>query len=274
MISDKLSERLGQPVVIINRPGANSEIGYRDVAAARPDGYTMVLTVPSLVSNTFYLRGSLDPGQLTPVAYLAEGPYILLASGKFGATSIADVVDKIKASPGNVSCALTGGVGSIGCEMLEALTKTKLLKVAYTGSNPGTLAVMAGDVDLAFNFSITAQIGAQMGVQAEQVRPIATTAPKRGGPPFPDLPAMNEVIPGFELAGWHGVMVPDGTPKDIVARLNQEINAVLKMPDIKEKLAKGGLEPVGGTPEDFAVRLDKVRTTFGKVLAENGTKAE
>jgi tripartite-type tricarboxylate transporter receptor subunit TctC len=180
------------------------------------------------------------------------------------------VVSKIKADPGNVSCAMTGGVGSIGCEMLEAMTRTKLLKVAYTGSNPGTLAVIQGDVDLAFNFSITAQTGAQ----ADQARPVATTAPKRGGPPFPQLPAMNEVMPGFELAGWHGVMVPNGTPRDIVTRLNQDINAVLKMPDIKEKLEKGGLEPIGGTPEDFAARLGRVRTTFGKVFAENGIKPQ
>ena len=268
IVADKLSKRLGQQVVVVNKPGAASEIGYKEAATAAPDGYTMVLTVPSVVTNTFYFKNTLDPKRLTPVIYLAEGPYILLASSKFEAKSVADVVKQIKAHPGNVSCALTGGVGSIGCEMLQSMTKTPLLKVAYRGSHPGTFAVMQGQINLVFSFSISAKSAAH----SDKLRAIATTAPKAGMPPMPELPAMNETLPGFVLAGWDGVMVPNGTPPAIVARLNKEMNAVLNMPDVKARLEKGGLQTVGGTPEEFAKRLENVQTTFGKVLAETGVK--
>jgi tripartite-type tricarboxylate transporter receptor subunit TctC len=270
IVAEKLSQRLGQQVVIINRAGANSEVGYKDTANAKPDGYTMVLTVPSVVTNTFYFKDSLDPKQLTPVIYLADGPYVLLASNKLGAKSIDDVIKKIKDNPGSVSCGLTGGVGSIGCEMLEAKTKTKLLKIPYKGSAPGNLAVMQGEIDLVFNFSITSQTV----VASNRASAIGTTAPKRGSQPFPDLPTLNEALPGFELAGWDGVMVPNGTPPDIVKRLNAEINAVLQLPDVQKTLTDGGLQTVGGTPEDFAKRIDDAQKTFGSVLTETGVKPE
>lgn len=268
IVADKLSKRLGQQVVVVNKPGAASEIGYQEAATAAPDGYTMVLTVPSVVTNTFYFKNALNPKRLTPVIYLAEGPYILLASAKFPVKSVEDVVKQIKAHPGNVSCALTGGVGSIGCEMLQALTKTPLLKVSYRGSHPGTFAVMQGQINLVFSFSISAKSAAQ----SDKLRAIATTAAKRGMPPLPELPAMNEVLPGFEMAGWDGVMVPNGTPHEIVMRLNKEMNDILNMPDVKARLEKGGLRTVGGTPEAFAKRLHNVQSTFGKVLAETGVK--
>ena len=270
LIGEKLSQRLGQQVVIVNKPGAASEIGYKDVANAAPDGYAMILTVPSIVTNKFYIKDSLGPNKLTPVIYLAEGPYVLLGSNKFGAKTMDDVIKKIKANPGNVSCALTGGSGSIACEMLEVMSKTKLLKVPYRGSNPGTLAVMQGEVDLVFNFAIASK----SAVDSNKVIAIATTATKRGAQPFPELPTVSESLPDYELLGWDGVHVPNGTPPDIVKRLNQEINAILQMPDIREKLAKGGLQTVGGTPEDFKRRIEKVDTTIGKVLTEAGVKPQ
>lgn len=270
IIGDKLSQRLGQPVVIVNKPGANSEIGYGFVANAQPDGYTIILSVPSIVTNTFYFKESLGPKKLTPVIYLAEGPYVLLASDKFGAKTLQDVVKKIKDSPGSVSCGLTGGAGSIGCEMLEVMTGSKLLKVPYRGSNPGTLAVIQGEVDLVFNFAIAAQ----STVDSKKVTAVATTSTKRGSQPFPDAPTISEVLPAYELLGWDGVHVPNGTPREIVMRLNQEINAILQMPEVRAKLAEGGLESVGGTPEEFARRIEKVETTIGKVLIEAGVKPE
>jgi tripartite-type tricarboxylate transporter receptor subunit TctC len=270
IVAEKLGQRLGQQVVIINRPGANSEIGYKDVANAKPDGYTMVFTVPSVVTNTFYFKDSLDPKKLTPVIYLADGPYVLLASSKSGAKTIDDVVKQIKDNPGKVSCGLTGGVGSIGCEMLEAKTKTKILKIPYKGSAPGNLAVEQGEIDLVFNFSITSKTV----VASNRAVAIGTTAPKRGSQPFPELPALNEAMPGFEMAGWDGVMVPNGTPPDVIKRLNTEINAVLQLPDVQKILTDGGLQTVGGTPEDFARRIDDAQKIFGSVLTETGVKPE
>jgi tripartite-type tricarboxylate transporter receptor subunit TctC len=118
-----------------------------------------------------------------------------------------------------------------------------------------------------FSFSIAAQSAAQ----SDRIRALATTAPTRGGLPMPNLPAVAEFIPGFELAGWDGVMVPNGTPPDVVARLNREINAVLALPEVRADLEKGGLATVGGTPDEFAKRLQAVQATFKSVLAPRGS---
>jgi tripartite-type tricarboxylate transporter receptor subunit TctC len=265
LVGDKLGQKLGQPVVIINRPGADSEIGYRAAARATPDGYTMVLTVPSVVTNPLYSKTALDPSRLTPVIYLAEGPFILLASAAVPARTMPELLAHMKANPGKVSCAMSGGVGSIGCSMLRATAKAELLEVPFRGSNPAMLAVMGGQVDLMFSFAIAAQSAAQ----SDHIRALATTAPKPG-PPMPALPAMAEFIPGFELLGWDGVMVPNGTPPEIVARLNRAINDVLARTDVRAELAKGGLVTVGGTPEEFGRRLQTVQETFRHALAATG----
>jgi tripartite-type tricarboxylate transporter receptor subunit TctC len=266
IIGHQLKNRLGQPIVVVNRPGANADIGYKAAAAAAPDGHTILLTVPSLMTNPFYLKASIDPDRLAPVIYLAEGSYVLLASSKFPANTVGEMMERVRSKPQGVSCGLTGGVGSIGCEMLQVRAKTELLKVPFRGSEPGTMAVMAGDVDLVFNFSITAQAPVDSGL----VKALATTGLKRGSLPFPQLPTVAETIPDFELLGWDGVMVPRGTPPDIVMRINREMNAVLGEPDVQKMLREGGLEAVGGTPEEFAARLNAVKATFGRVLTEAG----
>lgn len=266
LVADKLKDRLGQPIVIVNWAGANADIGYKAAAAAAPDGYTLVLTVPSLVTNPFQLKAAMDPSQLAPVIYLAEGPYVLLASKKFPSNTVRDLVAKIRSAPESVSCGMTGGMGSLACETLESRVKGKLLKVPYRGVEPATVAVMAGDIDLVFSFSISAKRPMDSG----HVNALATTALKRGSLPFPELPTISETLPGFEILGWSGVSVPSGTPPEIIEHLNQEMNAVLRLPDISARLRTDGLEPIGGSPQDFADRLQAVKAQFGKVLREAG----
>jgi tripartite-type tricarboxylate transporter receptor subunit TctC len=266
LLAEKLKDRLGQPIVIVNRGGANADIGFKAAAAAAPDGHTIVLTVASLVTNPFQLKSALEPSRLTPVIYLAEGPYVLLASEKFPATTIQDAVKRIQSKPKAVSCGMTGGIGSLACQTLQSFAKSELLQVPYRGVEPASVALMAGDIDLVFSFGITASRPLESG----KVKALATTALKRGSQPFPDLPTVSEALPGFEVLGWSAVSVPAGTPPDIVARINREMNAVLKLPEISARLNKSGLTPVGGTPEDFARRLKVVESVFGKVLKESG----
>jgi tripartite-type tricarboxylate transporter receptor subunit TctC len=266
LLADKLKDRLGQPIVIVNRGGANADIGYKAAAAAAPDGHTIVLTVPSLVTNPFQLKTALEPNRLAPVVYLAEGPYVLLASEKFSAATIEDTVARVRSKPKAVSCGMTGGMGSLSCQMLQAYAKSDLLQVPYRGVEPAMVAVMAGDIDLVFSFGITATRPLNSG----RVKALASTALKRGSPPFPKLPTVSEVLPNFEILGWSAVAVPAGTPADIVARLNREMNAVLKLPEISARLRADGLTPVGGTPEEFARRLKLAETVYGKVLKDSG----
>lgn len=268
LVADRLEDRLGQPVVVVNRPGASSDIGYKAAAAAPPDGYTIVLTVPSLVTNPLQRKTALDPARLAPVVYLAEGPYVLLARKTFVPGTMAEVVAALRAKPGVVSCAMTGGSGSLACQMLQYFAKAKMLLVPYRGVRPATTALMADEIDLLFSFSISAKAPVDSG----RAKAVATTAPKRGALPFPELPTIGETLPGFEMLGWSAVSIAAGTPPDIIARLNREMNAVLKEPGVSKELEKVGLRPVGGTPGDFARRLDVVRQTFGKVLEASGVK--
>ena len=262
--AEKLKDRFGQPIVIVNRGGASADIGFKAAAAAAPDGHTIVLTVASLVTNPFQRKAALEPNRLAPVIYLAEGPYVLLASEKFPAATIQDAVKRIQSKPKAVSCGMTGGIGSLACQTLQSYAKSELLQVPYRGVEPATVAIMAGDIDLVFSFGITATRPLKSG----RVKALATTALKRGSPPFPKLPTISEVLPNFEILGWSGVSVPAGTPAAIVARINRELNEVLKLPEISSRLKTSGLTPVGGAPEDFARRLKVVETVFGKVLEE------
>lgn len=266
LVAEKLKDRLGQPILIVNRAGANGDIGYKAAAAAAPDGHTIVLTVPALVTNPFQLKAALDPSRLAPVIYMADGPYVMLASQKFPATTIQEAVARIQAKSGAVSCGMTGGTGSVACQALQVFAKSKVLEVPYRGVEPATVAIMAGDIDLVFSFSITAA----RPIDSGRVKALATTALKRGSLPFPELPTISEVLPGFEILGWSGVAVPAGTPADIVARLNREMNAVLQMPDVSARLKAGGLRPVGGTSEDFARQLKIAEEVQGKVLKDSG----
>ncbi|MBX9775605.1 MAG: tripartite tricarboxylate transporter substrate binding protein [Xanthobacteraceae bacterium] len=266
LVAEKLKDRLGQPIVIVNRAGANGDIGYKAAAAATPDGHTIVLTVPALVTNPFQLKAALDPSRLAPVIYLADGPYVMLASQKFPATTIQEAIARIQAKPGSVSCGMTGGTGSVACQALQVFAKSKMLEVPYRGVEPATVAIMAGDIDTVFSFSITAA----RPIDSGRVKALATTALKRGSLPFPELPAISEVLPGFEILGWSGVAVPAGTPGDVVARLNREMNAVLQMSDVSARLKAGGLNPVGGTSEDFVRQLKVAEEVQGKVLKASG----
>ena len=266
LVAEKLKDRLGQPIVIVNRGGANGDIGYRAAAAAAPDGHTIVLTVPSIVTNPFQLKAALEPARLAPVVYLADGPYVLLASHKFPATTILDAIARIRSKPGAVSCGMTGGMGSLACQTLQSFAKGDLLQVPYRGIDPATIAIMAGDIDLVFSFSISATRPLKSG----RVRALATTALKRGSLPFPDLPTISEALPGFEISrlergfgsgrNANGHRRPSQPRNECGARAARDQFAA----------QTGGLSPVGGSPQDFAERLKIAEAVFGKVLMDAG----
>ena len=266
VVAEKLGPQLGQPVVVINRPGANGDIAAEAVAASAPDGQTLFLTVPSLVTNAFYFKSSVDPARLAPVIQMTAGAYLLLSSAKFTGRSIGEIIQMVRAKPGSVTCAATGGQGTIACEMLKYHAKADMLLVPYKGSAPALTAAMAGEIDLLFNFSNTAD--AQ--VRAGRVRAIATTAAKRGGMPLPELPAIAETLQDFEVLGWHGVSVARATPRELILRINREFNQAIANPDVRAKFAEGGLDAVGGSPEVMETRLRAEHNRYGAVLKAAG----
>jgi len=169
-----------------------------------------------------------------------------------------------------VSCASSGALPQVGCEMLRVHAGAEMIMVQYKGNAPALNALMGGEVNLLFDVVNVAQGQVKSG----RVRAIASTNPKRGIGPFGELPVLAETIPDFELVTWHGVMVTAATPRDVVLRLNREIQAVLGEPDIRRRFADGGLDITGGTPEEFAAILKRDYAKFGKILMAAGIKPE
>jgi tripartite-type tricarboxylate transporter receptor subunit TctC len=269
--SSKLAERTGQPNVVENRGGAGGNVGHEAAAKAAPDGYTVLFVVPAVITNPFYLKASIDPfKELKPVIHLDSAWMVLLSAPSFPAATVAEVIAQARAKAGGVSCAASGALPQVGCEMLRSHAGTEMLMVQYKGNAPALNAVMGGEVNLIFDLVNTSQ----GQVKAGRVRAIATTSAKRTSGPLGDLPTVSETIPDFELVTWHGVMVPAATPKDVVHKLNREIQWVLEQPDVRKRFADGGLDITGGSPEAFDALLKRDYARYGKILVGAGVKPE
>ena len=271
IVSTKLAERTGQPAVVENRGGAGGNVGHEAAAKSPPDGYTIVFVVPAVVTNPYFLKASIDPfKELAPVIHLDSAWMVLLANPGFPASTVAEVIAHARAKSGGVSCAASGALPQVGCEMLRSYARADMIMVQYKGNAPALNAVMGGEVNLLFDLVNTSQ----GQVKAGRVRAIATTSAKRTSGPLGGLPTVSETIPDFELVTWHGVMVPAATPKDIVEKLNREIQWVLEQPDIRKRFADGGLEITGGTPEAFEAILRRDYEKYGKILTAAGVRPE
>ena len=271
LLSSKLAERTGQPGIVENRGGAGGNVGHEAAAKAPADGYTVLFVVPAIVTNPFYLKASIDPfKELAPVIHLDSAWMLLLANPAFPAGSVAEVIAQARAKPGAVSCAASGALPQVGCEMLRSYAGADMIMVQYKGNAPALNAVMGGEVNLIFDLVNTSQ----GQVKAGRVRAIATTSAKRTSGPLGDLPTVSETIPDFELVTWHGVMVPAATPRDVVEKLNREIQWVLDQPDIRQRFADGGLDITGGSPAAFEALLRRDYAKYGKILTAAGVRPE
>jgi tripartite-type tricarboxylate transporter receptor subunit TctC len=271
IVSSKLAEHTGQPNVVENRGGAGGNVGHEAAAKAPADGSTVLFVVPAIITNPYYLKASIDPfKELAPVIHLDSAWMVLLSNPAFPASTVAEVIAQARARPGAVSCAASGALPQVGCEMLRAYAGADMIMVQYKGNAPALNAVMGGEVNLIFDLVNTSQ----GPVKAGRVRAIGTTSAKRGAGPLGDLPTLAETIPDFELVTWHGVMVPAATPRDIVQKLNRDIQWVLAQPDVARRFADGGLEISGGSPEAFEALLKRDYAKYGKILTGAGVKPE
>jgi tripartite-type tricarboxylate transporter receptor subunit TctC len=271
IVSAKLAERTGQPGVVENRGGAGGNVGHEAAAKAAPDGTTVLFVVPAIITNPFFLKASIDPfKELAPVIHLDIASMVLLANPAFPARTVTEVIALARARPGGVSCAASGALPQVGCEMLRSYAGSEMLMVQYKGNAPALNAVIGGEVNLLFDLVNTSQ----GQVKAGRVRAIASTNARRGIGPFGELAVIAETIPDFELVTWHGVMVPAATPPEIVQKLNREIQWVLDQPDIRRRFADGGLDIAGGTPEAFEAILKRDYAKYGRILVAAGIKPE
>lgn len=275
LIGQKLAETLGQPVVIENRAGAAGNIGTEVAAKAPPDGYTLVTgnnaTFGANVS--LYKRLGFDPVKdFTPIVLAATQPNILVVHPSLPVTNVKELIALAKARPGqlNYSGSGMGAAAHLSAELFKSMTATNIVHIPYKSAAPALTDLMAGETQLMFATSLSVI----QHIKANRVRALGVTTAKRSRF-LPELPTIAEAgVPGFEASTWHGVLVPAGTPGAIVERLNMEINRMLQLADVRERLAAMGAEVVGGSAKEFADHIQREIPKWAKVVKAIGVQLE
>jgi tripartite-type tricarboxylate transporter receptor subunit TctC len=274
IMGDWLGTRLGQPVIVENKPGAASNIATEALINAPPDGYTIGSVTSANAINATVNKRTLQFDylkQLTPVSGMSQGPSVLVVNPSIPANNIAELIAYAKANPGKINFG-SPGVGSTGhlaAELFKAMAGVDLVHVPYRGAAPAMTDLIAGHVQVVFD----SMVSVLPHVQAGRVRALAVTSKARS-PLLPDLPTIAETLPGYQAIIWFGVGVPRGTPPEIVARLNREINAGLASAEIKEKYLKLGTTPMVMTPEEFWTFSQSETDKWQQVIERAGIKVD
>jgi tripartite-type tricarboxylate transporter receptor subunit TctC len=273
VVAQKLNDAWGQPVIIDNRPGGGSTIGIEVVVRAAPDGYTLLTTSGGIAINGSLYKLSFNPlTDLTPVALLAQMPYLLASNPSLPVKTVKDVIALARAQPGKLVFSSSGaGTSShLTMEMFKSAAKIDMLHVPYKGGNPAVTAVMTGEAQLTFNV-IT---GTLQHVKSGKLRALAVSSAKRAEV-APEIPTVAESgVPGFEVIAWYNMFAPAHTPRPIVNRLNAEINRILQQPDVRERFHALGVSPLSGSPDDLGKYLKFEVDRWAKLIKERGIKLD
>ena len=274
IVALKLGERLGQQIVVDNRGGAGGTIGTDLAAKAAPDGYTILINNISLAVNaTLMPKLPYDTlRDLAPVSLVGRQPNILVVHPGIAARSVQELLAMARAKPGAVNYG-SGGIGTashLATELLKLMAHVELVHVPYKGLGPALTDLMGGRLQLV----ISTMASALPHVRAEKMRPLAVTTASRS-PFFPDLPTMDEAgVRGYDFSTWYALLVPRGTPGDIVRRLNTELGHVLQSAFVTEQFAAQGLEPTPSSPAQLAAHLKSEVAKWGTVIRASGAKPE
>ena len=275
LVGDKVSKKWGQPVVVENKVGAAGNIGMAEVARSEPDGYTLGLapTGNLTVNPTLFPNLPFDTHKdLAPVTLLAESPNVLVVHPSVPAKTFKELVAYAKANPGKLNFASPGaGSGAhLAGELLNLEAGMQAVHVPYKGLAPGVNDLLGGQVQIMFaGISTVLQ-----HVKSGRLVAIAMASPKRNAQ-LPDLPTVAESgLAGFDVTSWYGIVARAGTPPAVIRKIQRDMAEALQMPDVKEKLASLGLEPVGNTPEEFARRIQEESRKWGEIVRKAGIKAQ
>lgn len=274
VLSQKLSEALGQQVVIDNRPGAGANIGTELAAKAPADGYTLLMAaISNAISASLYSKLNYDlVRDFAPITLLATTPHVLVVHPSLPAKSVKQLIVLAMARPGQLAYSSSGsGTPShLGGELFDAMTGVKMTHVPYKGGGPSVIALLGGEVSVSF----ATMPSVIFQVNAGKLRALAVTTAQRS-PSAPQLPTVGEAgVAGYEMGSWYGLLAPAGTGKDIVARLNAESARVLKLADVKQRLDASGFEALISTPEEYGAFTKSEIEKWAKVVKSSGARAD
>lgn len=275
IIGAKLSDALGQPVVIVNRGGAGGTTAAAQVAKSDPDGYTLLLNTIAThgIGPHIYPNLPYDPVKdFSPVILIAKLPLIMAVNAELPARTVREVIALAKAKPGELtfSSSGSGGAPHLAGEMFKSLTGTELQHIPYRGSGPAVIDLIAGRITMMFD----ATPSLLPNITAGKLRPIAAASPQRHRL-LPDVPSFAELgFPGMDIALWYGVAAPGGTPQPIVQRLNAELAKIVDMPDVRKNLSEQGADLQGGSAEDFGAFMRNESARWRVVVMQAGIKPE
>jgi tripartite-type tricarboxylate transporter receptor subunit TctC len=273
IVAQWLTEKMGQPFVVENKPGAGNNIGVEFVVNSPPDGYTMLLVNPANgINATLYKNLNFNfIRDIVPVAGLIRTPNVMEVTPSFPAKTVPEFIAYCKANPGKINMASSGSGTSVHLsgELFKAMTGCNMLHVPYKGAGPALTDLMGGQVDVIFD-NLPSSIN---HIKGGKLRALAVTSEQRE-PALPQLPTVGETVPGYEATAWFGIGMPKGTPRDVIDKVNAEINRALADPKMRERLAELGGKPIGGTPEDFGKVIAAETAKWEKVVISSGAKVE
>ena len=272
LVAQSLQAKLGQPVVVENKPGAGGNLAIDLVAKARPDGYTLLVT-----PNTFTMAPALFAKlpfdvvkDFAGVGVIATSPMVVIVNPQVPISSVADLIQYAKANPGKLSYS-TPGIGTpqhLGTELFKAMTATDIVHIPYKGGAPAVAAVVSNEVPLSF----AAINSAKPFIDAGRVKAVATSEGKRSAEL--GLPTVGATVPGYDVGIWYGVVAPAGTPKAIIDRLNAELVAIVQIPDVKEQMAKLGYEAAVAPPAEMESQIRSEVDKWVRAARQAGVKQE
>ena len=272
-IGQKLTEKRGQSIVIDNRPGAATIVGSEIAAKSSPDGYTLLMITTTFAINpSLYGKLPYDPvREFAPVTQINSVPNILVVNPSIPAHTVRELIALAKAKPGQLNYASAGSGTSphLAAELFKTMAGIEMTHIPYKGIPPAVTDVIAGRVTML----MTTTISAAPHVKSGRLRALAITSPKRLAA-MPEVPAIGETVPGYEADAFQGMVAPAGVPREIVRQLADDIAAIVRLPDIRERIIADGAEPIGSTPEAFSVFLKKEMLKWGKVVKESGARPD
>ncbi len=274
VVATKLSEQMGQQIVVDNRPAVGGSLAGEIVSNAPPDGYTLFAGANGTIAiapNLFAKLPFSVSRDLTPVALIGDSPLAVMVHPSVPAQSMKDFLVLARAKPGAVNYGSSGqgGTGHLATELLCLMASLKMTHVPYKGAGPSLIGLVGGEIDL----MISGLASGLAYIKQKQVRALAVTSAKRLSQ-VPEIPTVAETVPGYEAGSWYAILTRAGTPRPIIDRLNREVAIAIKSPDVNSKLVSGGVDPESLTPEQLGEKIRVETERWGKVVKAAGVKPQ